>query len=61
MRREVRLAGALAKFVWFDPLVLDGTSYVRRGQDQRSVSRELIAERYERRSLAITGCHPFTG
>ena len=38
----------------FDLLILDDLSYVRRDQAETSVLFELIAERYERKSIAIT-------
>jgi IstB-like ATP binding protein len=42
-------------------LILDDLSYVRRDQTETSVLFELIAERYERKSLAITANQPFSG
>ena len=59
-RRELRLAAELAKLDRFDLLVLDDISYVRRDQAETSVLFELIAERYERKSLAITANQPFS-
>ena len=53
-RRNLRLPAELAKLDRFDLLILDDLSYVRRDQAGTSVLFELIAERYERRSLAIT-------
>jgi DNA replication protein DnaC len=53
-RRELALPAALAKLDRFDLLVLDDLSYVRKDQAETSVLFELIAERYERRSLLIT-------
>ena len=41
-------------------LVLDDLSYVRRDQAETSVLFELIAERYERKSIAITANTPFS-
>ena len=40
-------------------LVLDDISYVTRDQAETSVLFELIASRYERRSLCITANRPF--
>lgn len=40
--------------------VLHDISYVRRDQAETSVLFELIAERYERKSLAITANTPFS-
>jgi DNA replication protein DnaC len=59
-RRDLRLPAELAKLDRFDLLVLDDISYVRRDQAETSVLFELIAERYERRSLAITANQPFS-
>jgi DNA replication protein DnaC len=50
----------LAKLDRFDLLILDDLSYVRRDQAETSVLFELISERYERRSLAITANTPFS-
>ena len=41
-------------------LILDDLSYVRRDQAETSVLFELISERYERKSLAITANTPFS-
>ena len=51
----------LAKADPFDLLILDDISYVRKDQAETSVLFELIAERYERRSLLITANQPFSG
>lgn len=59
-RRDLRLPQELAKLDRFDLLILDDLSYVRRDQAETSVLFELIAERYERRSLAITANTPFS-
>ena len=59
-RRDLRLPQELAKLDRFDLLILDYISYVRRVQGETSVLFELIAERYERRSLAITANTPFS-
>jgi DNA replication protein DnaC len=59
-RRDLRLAPELAKLDRFDLLVLDDLSYVRRDQAETSVLFELIAERYERKSIAITANTPFS-
>ena len=59
-RRDRRLPQELAKLDRFDLLVLDDLGYVRRDQAQTSVLLELIAERYERKSLAITANTPFS-
>jgi DNA replication protein DnaC len=57
-RRDLRLPQELAKLDRFDLLILDDISYVR--QAETSALFELIAERYERRSMAITANTPFS-
>ena len=59
-RRDLRLAHELAKLDRFDLLILDDLSYVRRDQAETSVLFELICERYERKSIAITANTPFS-
>jgi len=59
-RRELALPAALAKLDKYDLLVLDDISYVRKDQAETSAMFELIAERYERRSLLITANQPFS-
>ena len=59
-RRDLRLAHELARLDRFDLLILDDLSYVRRDQAETSVLFELIAERYERKSIAITANTPFS-
>ena len=59
-RQELRLPQELAKLDRFDLLILDDLSYVRRDQSETSVLFELIAERYERTSLAVTANTPFS-
>jgi len=59
-RRDLRLPAELTKLDRFDLLILDDISYVRRDQAETSVLFELIAERYERKSLAITANQPFS-
>ena len=57
----LQLPQALAKLDRYDLLVLDDLSYVRKDQAETSVLFELIAERYERRSILITANQPFSG
>ena len=57
----MRLPAELVRLDRFDLLILDDLSYVRRDQAETSVLFELIAERYERKSLAITANQPFSG
>ena len=59
-RRDLRLPQELAKLDRYDLLVLDDLSYARRDQAETSVLFELIAERYERKSIAITANAPFS-
>ena len=60
-RQSLQLPQALAKLDRYDLLILDDLSYVRRDQAETSVLFELIAERYERRSILITANQPFSG
>ena len=59
-RQELRLPQGLAKLDRFDLLILDDLSCVRRHQTETSVLFELIAERYEHRSPAVTANTPFS-
>lgn len=59
-RQSLQLPQALAKLDRYDLLILDDLSYVRRDQGETSVLFELIAERYERRSILITANQPFS-
>jgi len=59
-RRDLRLPAELAKLDRFDLLILDDLSYARRDQAETSVLFELIAERYERKGIAITANAPFS-
>jgi DNA replication protein DnaC len=59
-RRDLRLPAELTKLDRYDLLILDDLSYVRRDQAETSVLFELIAERYERKSIAITANQPFS-
>jgi DNA replication protein DnaC len=58
-RRELALENAIAKFDKYHLLLLDDISYVRKDQAETSVLFELIAARYERRSLGITANQAF--
>jgi DNA replication protein DnaC len=60
-RQGLQLPATLAKLDRFDLVILDDISYVRKDQAETSVLFELIAERYERRSLLITANQPFSG
>jgi DNA replication protein DnaC len=59
-RRDLSLPAALAKLDRFDCLVLDDLGYVRKDQAETTVLFELIAERYERKSLITTCNQPFS-
>ena len=59
-RRDLRLPAEIAKLDRFDLLLLDDFSYVRRDQSETTVLFELIAERYERKSIALTANQPFS-
>jgi len=59
-RRDLRLPAELAKLDRFDLIILDDLSYARRDQAETSVLFELISERYERKSLAISANAPFS-
>ena len=54
------LPASLAKLDKFDCLILDDLGYVRKDQAETAVLFELIAERYERKSLIITCNQPFS-
>ncbi len=58
-RRELALEPAIAKLDKFHLLVLDDLCYARKDQAETSVLFELIAARYERRSLLVTANRPF--
>jgi DNA replication protein DnaC len=58
-RRELALESAIAKLDRYDLLVLDDIAYVTKDQAETSVLFELIAARYERRSMLITANQPF--
>ena len=60
-RQSLQWPQALAKLDRYDLLILDDLRYVRRDQAETSVLFELIAERYERRSMLITANQPFSG
>ena len=58
-RRELALESAIARLNRYDLLILDDISYVTKDQAETSVLFELIAARYERRSMLITANQPF--
>jgi len=59
-RRDLGLPQHLAKLDRFDLLILDDFGYVRKDQAETNVLFELIAERYERRSMIVTANQPFS-
>jgi DNA replication protein DnaC len=60
-RQNLQLPSMLGKLDRYDLIILDDLSYARKDQAETSVLFELIAERYERRSLLITANQPFSG
>ena len=60
-RQDLALTQEIAKLDRFDLLILDDLSYVRKDQTETSALFELIAARYERRSIMITANQPFSG
>ncbi len=58
-RQELSLAAAIEKLDKYHLLILDDLSYVQKNQAETSVLFELIAARYERRSMLITANQPF--
>ncbi len=59
-RRDLSLPQQLAKLDRFDLLILDDLGYVRKDHAETNVLFELIAERYERRSMIVTANQPFS-
>lgn len=58
-RRELGLQAAIEKLDRYDLLILDDFAYVNKDQAETSVLFELIAARYEARSLMLTANKPF--
>lgn len=58
-RRELTLEAAIHKLNKYHLLILDDLSYVTKDQAETSVLFELIATRYEQRSMMITANQPF--
>lgn len=59
-RRDLALEQALARLDKYHLLILDDITYVRKDQGETSVLFELIARRYENRSIAISANQPFS-
>jgi len=60
-RRDLALEAALAKLDKVDLIILDDITYAQKDQAESSVLFELIARRYETKSLAIAANQPFSG
>jgi DNA replication protein DnaC len=58
-RQELHLEDAISKLDRYHLLILDDLAYVQKSQAETSVLFELIAARYERRSMLITANQPF--
>lgn len=58
-RTEYRLPEAIAKLARIPLLILDDIGYVKKDDAETSVLFELIADRYESKSLIITSNQPF--
>ncbi|MGH8227043.1 MAG: IS21-like element helper ATPase IstB [Steroidobacteraceae bacterium] len=58
-RQSLALEAAIEKLDKYHLLILDDLCYVRKDQSETSVLFELIAARYERRSLLVTSNQPF--
>jgi len=59
-KAELTLPTALQRLDKYDLLVLDDITYVKKSESETSVLFELIAHRYELRSLLITANHAFS-
>ena len=57
---ELLLPAMLKKLDRYDLLVIDDLGYVKKSETETSVLFELIAYRYERKSLLITANQPFS-
>jgi len=58
-RRDLALESAITKLDRYELRILDDIAYVTKDQAETSVLFELIAARYERRSMLITANQPF--
>lgn len=59
-RRDYKLPDYLARLARIEVLILDDIGYVKKDEAETSVLFELIAQRYENRSLMITSNQPFS-
>lgn len=57
---QLQLPALLVKLDRYDLLIMDDLGYVKKSEAETSVLFELIAHRYERRSLLITANQPFS-
>lgn len=57
---QLQLPATLTKLDRFDLLILDDLGYVKKSEAETGVLFELIAHRYERRSLLVTANQPFS-
>jgi DNA replication protein DnaC len=57
---SLQLQSALLKLDKYDLLIVDDIGYVKKTETETSVLFELIAHRYELRSLLLTSNHPFS-
>ena len=57
---QLQLPAFLVKLDKYDLLIVDDLGYVKKSEAETSVLFELIAHRYERRSLLITANQPFS-
>lgn len=59
-REELQMEKLFARLDKYSVLVLDDIGYVRKSEAETHVLFELIAHRYESRSMIITANHPFS-
>jgi DNA replication protein DnaC len=57
---QLQLSAALVKLDRYDLMIIDDLGYVKKSEAETSVLFELIAHRYERKSLLITANQPFS-
>ena len=57
---QLELQSALAKLDRYDLLIIDDLGYVKKSEVETSVLFELIAHRYERKSIMLTANQPFS-
>jgi len=57
---QLQLPALLVKLDRYELLIIDDLGYVKKSEAETSVLFELIAHRYERRSLLITANQPFS-